>query len=246
MKRLLSVSVMLMALAAAVVISPAAGATYDLTLMKPDSSYQSVSGVLFYNPYGDADNQLANYIIGYLGTNPLPSGNYNFAMFWYFNTDATPSPYAPPLAAGNAYALSWTWNDIKFGYEGLTQTLGYTAAYQAVAQEQTFNGDDYVLAGLVNDTNTYVVTGIFREGENLNIFGLMSADVPSGINLLPFMTYWAANGYNNPTPVFATGQSGSTASGTLEVGAVPIPGSLTLLMPGLVGLGVWGWRRRRQ
>jgi len=248
-KKLVCISVLALVLACLVAISPAAGETYNLTLIAPQSDSPDVAGLLFYDPNhnGMADDWLAAMISGYVGSGiTIPSGDYDFATWWFFGTDASPTPYSAPLAAGTGYQLTWNWQDIKFGFAGTINTystFNYSKIFGALAEEQTVTGDHpgtYMVAADTNGDNTYSIAGIFKADENLNIFAFMSAEVPAEVDLSALMPYIE----EGATPgVLATDHYGSTASGALDANPVPLPGSLLLLGSGLLGLGACGWRK---
>jgi hypothetical protein len=245
-KKLVSMGALALVLACLAAISPAAGETYNLTLT-PAPSPLAGAGQLDWESSGTADDFLRYLLSVALGidTSNFPSGDYKFSAFWFFQ----PNPAMTPLVAGNSYQLSWDWNGIKFGYPlmepPLTGTFDYSAVHSGVAQEQTASGANYMVVVSTNAANTLGVAGIF--GQDYNVFAFMTAEVPSNIDLDPFIPYWESQGYygQGGAPILTSGQYGSNAFGALETNPVPLPGSLLLLGSGLLGLGAGAWRRRK-
>jgi hypothetical protein len=176
-------------------------------------------------------------------------------------SDTTLSTGTTSFGSGTTLAVpgSYTYANTFAGGVGLSTIAGATSGFF----------DDYVFT--ITGASANSVTSTINLGDTLAIDGLQvalfdytlgqavpvsgpalitgwstainSGGVAATISVIP-QTTLAPGTYALEVQGTVTGTAGGSYSGTLNLAPVPLPATLTLMISGVAGLGLWGRRRQ--
>ena len=145
-----------------------------------------------------------------------------------FEEDTVTADNAPPLKSG-----SGTGFNTRVGTETFTQAIGLTTL-DSFPTFVTFT----LALGPLKD----VLVDFLNADTNGLVSFMMASDVPPQLNDAPSFSIWTKEGQAAGTLAAVA----PTLTVTVAPSVVPVPAALPLLLSGLAGLGIVGWRRKQK